>query len=179
MTELVPHLRFSVEDEELFNSARLLILFDVLDEKEIMDGINIERIGYYDFFSAQPFLIFGEGEKDIKLDLLLHGFEATTISYISSSQRFTNRREKLKHYLAGLIMRNLIIVNNANGQFLYSITKEGKQIASQFKAMYIMAYRKSADIIITKLSKMNDRILASKARQWLKAEPFIIDLYDF
>lgn len=172
-------LRFSAEDEDLFNAARILILFDVLREKGNLNGTNIERIGYYDFFSAQPFLVFGKEEEEIKQELLLQGFESNTVGYISSSQRFTNRREKLKHYLAGLLMRNLIDVNNIDGQLLYSITNEGKRIASQFKSLYGKAYKKSAEIVTTKLSKMRDKELSEKARQWLKAEPFIIDLYDF
>jgi len=172
-------IRFSAEDEDLFNSARLLLLFDVLEGHGIKGGINIERAAYYDFFSAQPFLVLGKGEKDIKFELLYEGFESTTIGYISSSQRFTNRREKLKHYLAGLLVRNLIQVNNVNSQLLYSITEEGKYVATQFKSLYTKAYKKSAGIIIKKLSKMSDKKLTDNAREWLRAEPFLIDLYDF
>jgi hypothetical protein len=179
MTEKESRLRFSAEDEDVFNSARLLLLFDALDERGKKDGINIERVGYYDFFSAQPFLVFVKEENDAKLELLFHGFESTTIGYISSSQRFTNRREKLKHYLAALLMRDLITVNNVDGQFLYSITGTGKNVASQFKSLYTKAYRMSAGIIINKLSKMSEKKLAENAREWLRAEPFIIDLYDF
>jgi len=172
-------IRFSAEDEDLFNSARLLLLFDVLEGHGIKGGINIERAAYYDFFSAQPFLVLGKGEKDIKFELLYEGFESTTIGYISSSQRFANRREKLKHYLARLLTLDLIKVSNADGQLVYSITKEGKCVASKFKSLYTKAYRKSGRIITNKLSKMSNKKLAENAREWLKAEPFLIDLYDF
>ena len=172
-------IRFSAEDEDIFNSARLLMLFDVLEGQGTNEGINIERAAYYDFFSAQPFLVLGKDEKDIKFELLYEGFESTTIGYISSSQRFANRREKLKHYLAGLLTRDLIKVSNADGHLLYSITEEGKRVASQFKSLYTKAYRKSGRIITNKLSKMSNKKLAENAREWLKAEPFLIDLYDF
>lgn len=179
MNENAKRLRFSAEDEDLFNSARILLLFDILDAKGKTEGVNIERIAYYDFFSAQPFLVFGKDETDTKLELLFQGFESTTIGYISSSQRFTNRREKLKHYLAELLTRDLITVNNIDGQLLYSITIKGKEIVSKFKSLYTTAYKKSAAIIIDKLSKMSDKKLTENARVWLKAEPFVIDLYDF
>lgn len=172
-------IRFSAEEEDLFNSARLLMLFGALDEIGDSKGINIERTAYYDFFAAQPFLIFAKEDSDVKLDLLFNGFEATTVSYISSSQRFSNRREKLKHYLAGLIMRDLIDVHNIDGQLLYYITKKGKEAAKKFQSLYSMAYQKSATIIIKRLARLGEKKLAENAREWLKAEPFIIDLYDF
>lgn len=178
MPDIKSEIHFSAEDEDLFNSARLLILLDVLSS--ISDeGVPIERIAYYDFFSAQPFLVIGKEDKSLKLELLYHGFEATTIGYISSSQRFSNRREKLKHYLAKLLVRDLIEVKNHDGQFLYSITDLGIKKSSEFKSLYMGAYKKSAAIIVSKLSKLSDKRLADNARQWLKAEPFIIDLYDF
>lgn len=166
------------DQEVFFNLARLLVLFDVLDEGKKTEGANIERVAYYDFFSAHPMLIFNN-DKTIKLDLLLVGFESTTIGYISSSQRFANRREKLKHYLAGLFIRDLISVKNYQGQVVYSITPRGKEITSEFKSMYVKAYRKSAELTINRLSKMSDKALAMKAKAWLKAESFMIDLYDF
>lgn len=166
------------DNEELFNLARLLALFDILDEGKNACGANIERVAYYDFFSAHPMLIFNN-DKTIKLDLLLIGFESMTISYISSSQRFANRREKLKHYLAGLLIRDLISVTNYQGQIVYSITCRGKEVASEFKSMYIKAYRRSAELIINRLSKMSDKALATNAKAWLKAESFMIDLYDY
>jgi hypothetical protein len=179
MTEKATRLGFSPEAEDLFNSARLLLLFHVLNEKGNAQGISIERIAYYDFFSAQPFLVFGKGNEEIKLELLLQGFETNTLSYISSSQRFTNRRAKLKHYLAGLLMRDLITLKNIDGHLLYLITEKGKETALLFKSLYTSAYKRSAEIIISKLSRMSDTGLAQSAREWLKGEPFIIDLYDF
>ena len=173
------NLKFSADDEDLFNSARLLILFDVLDKIGDTVGLNIEKVGYYDFFSAQPFLIFGNEDKKIKIDLILYGFELTTISYMSSSQRFVNRREKLKHYLAQLIIRDLVMVRNIDGEIVYSITDNGKQIANSFNSQYDFAYRKSAKLIIKKFKGWSNNKIALNAKSWLKAEPFVIDLYDF
>lgn len=172
------NFKFSAEDEVLFNSARLLVLFDILSKLGYHEGIDIERIGYYDFFSAQPFLVFNN-DIETKLELLYYGFEYSTVGYISSSQRFTSRRQKNKHYLAALIMKDLISVKNLDGKFFYSITEKGKTVALNFKSLYAQAYRKSAEIIIKKLGKMSDNKLALNARQWLKAESFMVDLYDY
>jgi predicted transcriptional regulator len=178
MQDIKSEIYFSAEDEDLFNSARLLILFDALSNLS-QDGVPIERIAYYDFFSAHPFLVIGKDETDLKLDLLYYGFESTTIGYISSSQRFSNRRERLKHFLAKLLMRDLIQLKNQDGLFLYSITEHGTTTSSQFKSLYMEAYKKSAAIIVSKLARLSDKKLSQNAREWLKAEPFIIDLYDF
>jgi hypothetical protein len=172
-------VKFSAEDEDLFNSARLLLLFKVLDKMDVRKGINIERIGYFDFFSAQPFLIFREDDEDTRLDLIYYGFESKTISYGSSSQRFENRREKLKQYLAGLIVRDLITIENIDGELVYSITETGKIVADMFNNFYDAAYQKSAKLIIGKLKNMSNKKISANAREWLKAEPFVIDLYDF
>lgn len=172
-------IKFSAEDEDLFNSARLLLLFKVLDEMNLQKGNNIEKIGYYDFFSAQPFLVFGDNDLDIKKDLIFFGFEATTISYGSSSQRFANRREKLKQYLAGLILRDLITINNTDGELVYVITERGRETANKFNTFYSAAYHRSAKLIVEKMKGWSNKKISMNAREWLKAEPFLIDLYDF
>ena len=53
-------IHFSSEDEDIFNASRLLILFDVLNKSAKYKSVGIERIPYYDFFSANPFLIFNK-----------------------------------------------------------------------------------------------------------------------
>ncbi len=178
-SENTTKIRFSAEDDDIFNSARLLMLFKIIDDILESGGISINRIAYYDFFSAQPFLVFSEKQSSVKLDLILKGFEATTVGYISSSQRFTNRREKLKHHLSGLLMRDLIDIRNIDSQLLYSITSRGKEIAKSLKSLYSLAYQESSVIIIKKLAKLSDTKLDNDAREWLKAKTFIIDLYDF
>jgi len=178
MTSIDSLIKESVEDNAIFNMGRLLNLFSTFNDIFPEDSLNIDRIAYYDFFASQPFLIFNDDEKT-KIELLYSGFEPSTIGYISSSQRFTTRREMSKFYLAGLLMRNLIQVNNVGGRYGYSITNPGKEIASKFKSMYIEAYRRSAILTIKKLHHLNEKKLDQNAKQWLKAEPFMIELYDY
>lgn len=168
-------IKLYTEDEILFHYSRLLILFDVLDEYGVSDGIGIERVSYYDMFSDKPFLIFQDDE-EAKIELLFHGFESKTLGYISSSQIFSSRREKLRHYIAGLICRNLISFKNIDRQIKYSITQEGKSVANCYKSLYVKAYKKSAELVIKKLSKISDTKLLQLSKDWLKAEPFTMDL---
>ena len=76
-------------------------------------------------------------------------------------------------------MRDLILVTNSDGQLLYSIADMGRQVARQFKSLYITAYRKSATFVIHKLARLSDKKLAESSKQWLRAEAFMVDLYDF
>jgi len=178
MTSVESLIKNSAEDEAVFNMGRLLVLFSIFKGIFPEDSLSIDRIAYYDFFSSQPFLIFND-DKESKIELLYYGFESSTVGYISSSQRFTTRREMSKFYLAGLLMKNLIQVKNLEGRYSYSITNFGENVASKFKSMYIEAYRKSAVLTIKKLHNFNDKKLDQKAKEWLKAEPFMIELYDY
>jgi hypothetical protein len=171
-------IRVSAESEDIFCSARLLLLFSVINSVLGEKGISINRLGYYDFFSAQPFLVFSD-YSSTKIDLVLKGFELTTVSYMSSSQRFSNRREKLKYYLSNLLIRALISVQNIDGEILYYITPKGKEIVRYFKSLYSLSYCQSAEIIVKKLSKLNDKKLDNEAKEWLKAKSFMMDLYEF
>lgn len=176
--ENIDPIRISAESEDVFNSARLLLLFNVISSALGGKGTSINRLGYYDFFSAQPFLVFSE-YSSTKIDLVLKGFELTTVSYMSSSQRFSNRREKLKYYLSSLLIRDLISIQNVDGEILYYITPRGKDIVNYFKTLYSLSYCQSAEIIVKKLSKLGDKRLDNEAKEWLKAKSFMMDLYDF
>ena len=178
MTSVDSLIRESVEDDTIFNMGRLLVLFLIFEGIFPEDSINLDRIAYYDFFASQPFLIFHD-DKRAKIELLYYGFEASTVGYISSSQRFTTRRERLKIYLSGLLMRNLIQVKNLEGRYTYSITTRGKEVASKFRSMYIEAYKSSAVLTIKKIYRLSDKKLELQAKEWLRAEPFMIELYDY
>ena len=52
---------FTAEDATVFNSTRILLLLDTISDSEHLD---LERLGYYDFFSANPFLMIPEGTSE-------------------------------------------------------------------------------------------------------------------
>ncbi|MCX7748570.1 MAG: hypothetical protein N2645_17030 [Clostridia bacterium] len=171
-------IHYSPEDEDIFNASRLLLMFDVLNQTGKKKSISIERISYYDFFSANPLLIFNNDVK-ISKKLMYEGFPSNTISYISSSHRFVNRLEKLKYYMSYLIARDLIDIYYEDGRIIYSITCNGIDIAKSINTFYSNAYKESCKIIIKHLESMSDTKLSKESQKWLKAENFVIDLIDY
>ena len=168
---------FSPEDVTLFNSARLLTLFDELENLGIEGGIDLERLSYYDFFAANPFLIITEDDS-LWLDLEIAGFETHTVGYISSSQRYRTKRSRLKQYLSLLLSKNLIEVSNVDGKILYRITPTGIKTANKIRSMYAIAFRKSVKCVIKKLKGYSDKKLWEESSKWLEARSFQVDLYD-
>jgi hypothetical protein len=89
-----------------FRLARLALLLELAPQLPNHKPLDIERLGYYDFFAANPFLIV-EVEDPLRRDLILAGFDSRNLSYQSSAQRFTSRRARLQHDLAMLVAPSL------------------------------------------------------------------------
>ena len=169
---------FSPEDVTLFNSSRLLLLFEVLHEHKSGRAIDLERLCYYDFFAANPFLIAGD-DKSLRLELELSGFDPNKLEYASSPQRFRTKRECTKQYLSLLLCKGLIDVKNEESKLLYEITERGLDAISRINTMYAIAYRKSASSIVRKLKDYSDGKLWESASRWLEAKSFRVDLFDW
>lgn len=168
---------FSPEDVTLFNSSRLLLLFEALTELGIKHGTGLERLCYYDFFAANPFLIVNR-EDPSWLELEIEGFESNKLEYVSTAQRYRTKRESIKQYLSLLLSKGLIKVKNQGGRILYEITSSGIEISNNMDSLYAMAYRKSAEIVVKKLKDFSDKKLWENASKWLEAKSFQVDLYD-
>jgi len=168
---------FSPEDDAIFNSSRLLLFFEVLHKLKPNQGIDLERVCYYDFFAANPFLIVGKDDP-LRLELELEGFEPNKLEYISTAQRFRTKRGFMKQYFSLLLSKGLISVENQDGKILYKITSRGIDIASKITSMYAIAYRKSVTFVVKKLKDYSDKRLWEEASLWLEAKSFQVDLYD-
>jgi hypothetical protein len=170
--------RLPVRPERLrqFRLARLLVLLDVTSAQKSPKPLDIERLAFYDFFAANPFLIVGDDDPE-RRDLLLAGFNANSLSYNSSAQRFTNRRARLQHDLTLLTAYAHVEAETIQGRVAYGITERGQSIAQSLRALYAVAYRDSAAIVIRRLTKLSDKKLREEARRWLRAEGFLIDIY--
>jgi hypothetical protein len=141
-----------------------------------MKPLDIERLAFYDFFAANPFLILDEDDPE-RRDVLLAGFNANSLSYNSSAQRFTNRRARLQHDLTLLIAYALVEAETVQGRVSYKVTQRGRTLAHDLNALYAVAYRDSASIVSRRLNKLSDKKLREEARRWLRAEGFLIDIY--
>jgi hypothetical protein len=171
-------LLFSVEDATTFNSARLLLLFETLrliqNEKS---QIDLERLCYYDFFAANPFLIIKKDDPESLL-LEIEGFEPNNLDYLTSEQRYQTKRLQIKQYLAVLASKGLINVENSEKKIVYDITYLGLTVATSIKSLYATAYRKSVTFVIKKLKKYSDSQLNEKASFWLQSKSFKVDLIE-
>jgi hypothetical protein len=166
---------FKPEDSTSFRLAQLLLMVDVLDDHGWK--VNIERLGILDFFAANPFLIVEEGDEAFR-KLVLAGFSAKPLTYASPGQRFATRRSRIKHDLSVLVAYGLVRVDAHQGNLVYVITEEGKDTAQQFHSLYAASYRTSAQIVGRRIQKCSDSKLRSECRQWLKADPALLDLFN-
>lgn len=156
------------EDEVPFRLGQLLLLLDAIAGQDA-NGANLERIGYYDFLSANPFLVIPSEGREASL-LRLAGFDPQVLAYASSSQRFTSRRERIKHDLALLVAYGCCEVHNRDGALAYSITASGQELGKRFTATYATSFRTAAGIVVQRLRKLSDKRLREQSVRWLRPD---------
>lgn len=168
--------RVAPETLPTFRTGQLLLLL-VAARAEVQAPIGIDRLGYLEFFSANPFLVVDPRSRD-GLRLLAAGFDFKNLDYQSSSQRFTNRRSRLQRDLATLTAFGLVTGNVSAGRLGYEATDAGVNAASRLHAMYAVAFRASASIVLGRLKRHSDTRLREEAAAWLRADELLVDLYD-
>jgi hypothetical protein len=156
------------EDEVPFRLAQLLLLLDAVGDTNA-GGASLERIGYYDFLSANPFLVIPAEGREASI-LRLAGFDPQVLAYASSSQRFTSRRERIQHDLALLVAYGCCQVHNRDGALAYSITPAGQELGREFTATYATSFRTAAGLVVRRLRKLSDKGLREQTAQWLRPD---------
>ncbi|MEU1437259.1 ABC-three component system middle component 2 [Streptomyces sp. NPDC005775] len=156
------------EDEVTFRLAQLLLLLDAVAGQDAK-GASLERIGYYDFLSANPFLVVDSDGREGNM-LRLAGFDPQVLSYASSSQRFTSRRERIQHDLGLLVAYGCCEVHNRNGAFAYSISNRGRELGARFTATYAASFATAASIVVRRLRKLSDKALREQTARWLRPD---------
>lgn len=159
-----------------FRAGQLVLLLGVTKTINA-HGVDVDRLAFYDFFAANPFLIYPKAASE-RVPLALAGFDSRSLNYASSAQRFANRRRRLQHDLGVLASRGLIHPRVAGRRIEWSLTEQGETMAGTFSAMYATAYRVSAHLVVRRLSSFSDKRLRERAAEWLKASDFLVDLYD-
>jgi len=139
--------------------------------------MDIERISLYDFFADNPFLVFGRDTEQHET-LVLAGFDSRNLSYQSSAQRFSSRRERLQHDLAVLLAYGLVSAGAEARRVAYRLTDAGRQHAQELRSLYAQAYRRSAELVARELNRLSDRALQERTREWLRADELLIDLFE-
>ncbi|BFV56338.1 hypothetical protein KCMC57_up14420 [Kitasatospora sp. CMC57] len=154
------------EDEVQFRLAQLLLLLDAVCGHE-QYGASLERIGYYDFLSANPFLVVPSEDRDAGR-LRLAGFDPQVLAYASSSQRFTSRRERIQHDLALLVAYDCCAVSNHDKALHYAITDIGRTLSARLTATYATSFSTAAAIVVRRLRRLSDKALREQTAQWLR-----------
>lgn len=164
------------EHNNTFRLARLLLLLDVAREHGRQIA-SIDRLGYYEFFADNPFIVIDGDKPRDRVDraaVELAGFSRIQLGYASSGQRFLSRRRRLQHDLARLVALGLVTLN-ATG---YVVTREGEELAGEFRSIYSDSYRASAEIILRRLGGLSGKALDTKAEEWLGHSWLLVDLLD-
>lgn len=168
-----PEHYFRPEDQEEFRLAQLLLLLEVAKEANLTP--SIERLGILDFFSANPFLLVQPTDSEYR-DLVLAGFSVKPLTYASPGHRFVTRRSRLQNDLALLIAYGFAVPATSVGHRVYHISQAGQTAASQLSSIYAQAYRVSVTVIVKRTRKVPDSKLPEFCRQWLQADPAMLDL---
>lgn len=160
------------EEHTTLRVAQLAILLSEIAPAE-GKTIDIERLGYYDFFAANPFAIFGPEDELERARLHRAAFDERQLSYASTGSRFANRRRRLQHDVAILVAYNLAERRDEG----YGLTNRGAEFVDALAALYADQYRASVQVVHERLRKLSDSKLAVAAREWLKMPSLILDLY--
>jgi hypothetical protein len=150
---------------------------DEVHRTEKPKPLDIERLGFYDFFAANPFLVVPSDE-GAGTRLILAGFDSRTLGYQSSFHRFATRRQRMRFDLSRLVAYGLVEASAPGGKVVFTVTSSGASLCESLTSLYALAYRESAQVIITRLNKLSDRRLHDQAGNWLQAKAFLIDLFD-
>lgn len=166
------------EDLTAQRCARLLLLLESARELSLRKPLDVERLSYYDFFSANPFALFSPEQRESK-EILLAGFTSDDLSYQSSGHRFVTRRARLQADMAYLVARRLAEPHAESRRVVYRITTSGTEIAARFTSLYAQSYRVSAIHVLRRLDRLSDAALTREARERLEATGQLVDLYGF
>ena len=166
----------SPEDRQVFRLAQLTLLLQIAGE-EAAPVRSVDRLAFYDFFSANPFVVVsGDTTRDNadRLTLRLAGFSDHQLSYASTGQRFVSRLRRLQHDLSLLVAYGLVMIEDEG----YGLTDSGRAVASQFTSVYADAYREGARVVLGRLKRLSDRGLKRSAEEWLGRSWLLIDVLD-
>ena len=154
-----------------FRRGQLLLLLAQFDEP-----VSIDRVGYLEFFAANPFLVFRSDEKE-RSQLRLAGFNPSALSYQATTERYANRRTRLRSDLAALASWGYLSATVVDGRLACSLTEVGRERAESMNSLYADAYRLSVSLVRPKM-RGTDTALAKRVQSWLKIGRMRIDLLD-
>ena len=164
------------EDRVIFRLAQLTLLLEIASRNDVRVP-TVDRLGFYDFFSANPFVVAsGATDRDAedRLTLRLAGFSSQQLSYAATGQRFASRRRRLQHDLSLLLAYGIVRISDSG----YDLTELGGELASKLTSTYADGYRESARLVLNRLKRLSDTQLIRQVQDWLGQSWLVIDVLD-
>lgn len=158
------------ETHSSFRRGQLLVLLSTFKA-----ALTIDRIGYLEFFAANPHLVIHDDVDSVRLQLA--GFSPSALTYQSAPERFANRRSRLRTDLSALTAWGYAETGVAEGRIAVGLTDMGRSRASELTSLYADAYRASIELI-RPLFRHSDTALAHKASEWLAGGDRRVDILD-
>lgn len=159
------------ESHASFRRGQLLLLMEQFDSP-----LSVDRVGYLEFFAANPYLIFRSDEPE-RIQLRLAGFHPGALSYQATTERYANRRTRLRSDLAALAAWGYLAASVEDGRLACFLTETGRARAAGLNSLYSDAYRLSVSLISPKL-RGTETALAKRVQGWLRIGSMRIDLLD-
>jgi len=169
MSDLAPASR-SPESHANFRRGQLLVLLAAFDAP-----MPLDRIGYLEFFAANPHLVIRDEAESVRLQLA--GFSPSALSYQSAPERFANRRSRLRTDLSALTAWGYATVSVDEGRIVVGLTDTGRERSGELVSLYADAYRSSIDLV-RPMFRLSPTALAKKAAEWLSKADRHLDILD-
>lgn len=143
------------QERDTFRMGQLLLLLNTAESVNVKIT-SLDRLAYFDFFAANPFIAINSSNerKDSReeLTLRLAGFTSGQIDYGSIGPRFITRRARIKYDLISLLARGLAEISDNE----YKISARGAEISDSLNSLYAESYRTAAGIVLSRYGRMTD-----------------------
>jgi hypothetical protein len=169
--ELVP-ISVPPEAHSSFRRGQLLVLLEHFERP-----IALDRLGYVEFFAANPFLVWREDSSE-RSRLQLAGMNPKALSYQATAERYANRRVRLRSDLGALAAWGYLRTATVDGLLACELTEPGRSAAGGLQSLYADAYRLSVSLVLTKMRNVTNRRLGQLVQHWLQLADMRIDLLD-
>jgi hypothetical protein len=161
------------ESERNFRLGQLLLL---LEQAHLLqrDIPSIDRLGYYDFFSANPYIVTSDEYPNRKRDRIIlkrAGFLEGQLSYGQAGERYVSRRQRLRADVSFLLSWGLVTLKEGG----YRASASGEGFAESLSTVYADQYREAAKIVISRLAPLTNAKLISTVQRWLGETWLLVD----
>ncbi|SCE01831.1 MULTISPECIES: hypothetical protein [unclassified Streptomyces] len=153
------------EDEVPFRLAQLLL--DAVTAQDA-NGTTLGRIGYYDFLSANPFLVVPprRGRQPLATGRIRPAGPGLRV-LLPAVHKPARTYPARPGAPGGL---RCYRIRNRDGSLTYSITEAGQDLGGRFTATYATSFTTASGIVVRQLRKLTDKRLREQTARWLRPD---------